>query len=115
MISLCSLLLFVMSGLVGIVSEVYQGDSVETVFGPAANKIEREINLAKEILESEILVAQPPRQPEKCVLQRTERKKPVDKKQIQKGGAKLTTKRVAPKKTPTKPPSKKKVKKNGGR
>lgn len=79
-----------MSGLVGIVSEVCQGDRVDTVIGPASNKIEREIDLAKEILQSEILVAQP--LPTKsCVIKRKTT-------QNQKGGRKKTqpTKRSAP-------------------
>ena len=80
-----------MSGLVGVVSEVYQGDSVR---GPARNKIERQINLPKEILESEILVAQPPpNKTHNCPIKRPRTKN-------QKGGSKTkkTTKRSAPKK-----------------
>lgn len=83
-----------MSGLVGIVSEVCQGDRVDTVIGPASNKIEREIDLAKEILQSEILVAQPlPTKSESCVIKRKTT-------QNQKGGRKKTqpTKRSAPRK-----------------
>ena len=81
-----------MSGLVGAVSEVYQGDRVDTVRGPAANKIEQEIDLAKEILESEILVAQPPKKKEKRISKK-------EKVQNQKGGkvVKKSAKRSATK------------------
>lgn len=81
---------FVMSGLIGTVSEVYPGDRVETVRGPAANKIEREIDLAKEILESEILVSLPPKKKDRCVI----------KTQNQKGGRVGSTKKIT-KKQPT--------------
>ncbi len=43
-----------MAGLVGSVSKQFEGD---VVIGPASNK--REIDLEKEILESETLVAEP--------------------------------------------------------
>ncbi len=81
------------AGLIGTVSEVYPGDRVETVRGPAANKIEREIDLAKEILESEILISLPPKKKERC----------VNKTQNQKGG-RAGTKKIT-KKQPTKRPS----------
>lgn len=91
-----------MSGLVGCVSIPNQRDSV---IGPASNKIEREqIDLAKEVLESEILVAQPPAISRKQV---TKKKKSTSSSQ--KGGSKIkkqtTSKRAGGKsknKTPTK-------------
>ncbi len=87
------------TGLIGTVSEVYPGDRVETVRGPAANKIEREIDLAKEILESEILVSLPPKKKERC----------PNKTQNQKGG-RVGTKKIT-KKQPTKRPSSSSTKK----
>ncbi len=98
-----------MSGLVGCVSVPYQSD---TVIGPASNKIEREeIDLAKEVLDSEILVARPP---PTSIKQITKKKKSVSS---QKGGSK-TKKQTASKKavggtakhTPAKRP-----RKNGSR
>lgn len=91
-----------MSGLVGAVSEVYQGDRVDTVRGPAANKIEREIDLAKEILESEILVAQPPKKKERCTSKK-------EKVQNQKGGKVVKKSRVLPTKRPATKQAKKPV------
>ena len=101
-----------MSGLIGSVSQIYQGDRVDTVRGPAKNKIEREIDLAKEILDSEILVAQPLPPPKKTT--RCPPKREVISEQ--KGGrAKITKKKPTKRVQPVNRLPAKKQKKNGSR
>ncbi len=66
-----------MAGLVGSVSKQFEGD---VVIGPASNK--REIDLEKEILESETLVAEPIPQKKRtvCKVKRNQKGGQVKKK-----------------------------------
>ena len=68
-----------MAGLVGSVSKQFEGDSV---IGPATNK--REIDLEKEILESETLIAEPLPQKKVCKVKRSQKGGRVKKKATRK-------------------------------